>query len=232
LVIPEKGQHGMKKIRPLYATLLFAASFISTLCSATYYETPLRNGQTARLEVVTTLDQLEVEASQKVLVASFGTEYAKIGLKPQDISPELTCWKKFTGIASVEGYYEDYFLEETNKFLDKKFIWVKASVAGKVVGFATFLPEKNHGLYLDLLAVDTSMQGQGLGRALVFSLLSLQVLPETTSIHLLLRKLNAGGRIFYQKLGFSLDNNYKCSMVNHVDESKLEAWSLFLNDHS
>lgn len=53
-------------------------------------------------------------------------------------------------------------------------------------------------------------------------MIKMELMPELSSIHLLLRKKNEGGRTFYSKLGFCSDPAYKRE-ENFVGLELLEA---------
>jgi ribosomal protein S18 acetylase RimI-like enzyme len=203
------------------------ALFVSSFAYASWQFTT-RAVIPGSLELVDNPSDIDIDASRRILVASFSTEYAKY-LTPEEISPELKYWKTTEGQPSVEQYYEYYFEEELGELTTKKVIWLQAKVEGKLVGWVTFCPEyeRQNALYMNLLVVDPLMQGQGIGKELVFSLVSMGIFPETQSIHLLLRKKNQGGRIFYGKLGFFFDPSYQ-RKENFVDLSLLEPWSIIL----
>ncbi len=143
-----------------------------------------------------------------VLVESFICEYEKY-LAPSEIDDSLTSWRD--GDRSVRKYYEDYFETELRDFTRGEFqYWVQATIDEKLVGWATFQREKldQNAVYMNLLVVHPEYQGKGVGGQLVKSLDNLHEIPELSAIHLLLRRKNQGGRIFYSKLGFTSDPGY------------------------
>lgn len=167
-------------------------------------------------------EHIELDAARSVLVESFIGEYQKY-LFPSDIDQKLTSWRGGNG--SVAHYYEEYFRTELGEFLSGKLdYWVEARVCGKLVGWATFEREKSkpNAVYMNLLIVHPEHQGQAIGSNLVMSLCKLGVIPDLSTIHLLLRKKNKGGREFYSKLGFSSDPIYQRE-DNFVDLDLLEA---------
>ena len=154
-------------------------------------------------------NHIDKEAARSVLVESFISEYEKY-LLPHEISACLTSWRD--GEKSVRKYYEDYFQTEFNDFCHEEVhYWIQATINGKLVGWATFQREKTNEneAYMNLLVVHPAYQNRGVGGQLVKSLVSLHVIPDLNAIHLLLRKKNQGGRIFYSKLGFTSDPHYK-----------------------
>lgn len=177
-----------------------------------------------RIENPNNIDQV---ATMSVLVESFIGEYKKY-LSPQDIRSDLTSWRE--GEHSVEKYYEEYFYREFKEIFDSKAdhknYWIQASINGKVVGWATFLEEKSEpkAVYMNLLVVHPDYQGRNIGEQLVKSLINLQIIPDVSAIHLLLRKKNQGGRIFYTKIGFYSDPGYQRD-DNFVNSDLLEGLS-------
>jgi ribosomal protein S18 acetylase RimI-like enzyme len=154
-------------------------------------------------------DDIDKEAARSVLAASFIGEYEQY-LKPADICPTATTWRE--GDHSVRVFYEDYFEKELEAFSQGRLhYWVQATISGKLVGFATFEREKSNPneIYMNLLVVHPDYQGRSIGGQLVNSLIQLNVIPELSAVHLLLRKKNQGGRVFYSKLGFYSDPDYK-----------------------
>ncbi len=176
------------------------------------------------IELVSKPADIDQVAASDVLVESFIGEYQKY-LKPCDISAELTSWRE--GDQSVEQYYKNYFATEFADFARGDLhYWVQATVDGKLVGWATFQREKTdlNSVYMNLLVVHPHYQGKGIGTKLVFSLMNLNVLPDLHAVHLLLRRKNEGGRIFYSKLGFNADSTYHRE-DNFVDLELLEGWT-------
>src|SRR5579864_1946417 len=173
------------------------------------------------IELVKDQKQIHTDDAKTILVESFIAEYEKY-LQPHDISADLFSWRD--GEKSVKKYYEKYFQTELADFTRGELdYWVKATIDGKLVGWATFQREKsNHNaVYMNLLIVHPNYQGCGIGKELVTALINLHVIPNLQSIHLLLRKKNKGGRIFYSKLGFNSDPNYH-HIDNFVDMTLLE----------
>ena len=160
-------------------------------------------------------------AARSVLVNSFITEYRdRQKLTPQEIDRTLTSWED--GENSVRKYYLHYFEEELHEFSHGKLdYWIEATIDNQLVGFATFVREKQdeNAVYMNLLAVDPKHQHRSIGQKLVYALTSLNELRDITAINLLLRIKNKGGEIFYEKLGFSKNPNYRRD--NFVDTSLL-----------
>ncbi len=167
----------------------------------------IKSNTQTNLKLITDANDIDQKASCDILVNSFIGEYSK-GMKPQDIDEKLNSWRD--GEHSVQRYYQRYFEAEFNKFKNKQIpFWVCAYNGNKLVGWATFEHHKNNAVYMDLLIVDPNEQRKGVGTQLVHSLLTLNVIPELTAIHLLLRRRNTGGRKFYvEKLGFYDDETF------------------------
>jgi ribosomal protein S18 acetylase RimI-like enzyme len=174
------------------------------------------------IELVKHEKQIDKDKARSVLIESFIGEYEKY-LSPNDIKGSLTSWRD--GDESVRKYYEDYFKTELEDFSRGDLhYWVQATVNGKLAGWATFQREKSeeNAVYMNLLVVHPEFQNKGIGGQLVKALVNLDVIPDLNAIHLLLRKKNQGGRIFYSKLGFNSDPEYHRE-DNFVDMALLEA---------
>lgn len=173
------------------------------------YYFPLKDSSLiGEIELVRNPHKIDLAASRNVLVEGFISEYQQY-LSPEEISDELTSWRD--GDCSVRKYYENYFAVELKEFIDGNLhYWVQAKIEGNIVGRATFMREKidQSAVYMNTLVVLPKYQQKGIGKQLVMSLISLQENESLSAIHLLLRKKNQGGRIFYSKLGFCLDPEY------------------------
>lgn len=189
------------------------------------YEFFLKNdSRSGQLRLLTRPEHIQHQIASNVLVDSFIAEYQQY-LQPQDISETLNTWRESE--SSVEEYYKKYYHEELEHFLAEKIdYWVEARVQGRLVGWATFVKEKtnNNELYMNLLIVAPDSQGKSIGTQLVNSLMLLGVIPHVDAIHLLLRKKNEGGRVFYSKLGFKPNPEYQ-RLGNFVDMNLLEAFT-------
>lgn len=162
-----------------------------------------------KIQLVTNANHIDKMTARSVLVESFIGEYEKY-LSPNDISDNLVSWRD--GEKSVRKYYEDYFKTELEDFSHGHLhYWVQATIDGKLVGWATFQREQSdqNAVYMNLLVVHPEHQNKGVGEQLVKALVNLREIPDLNAIHLLLRKKNKGGRIFYSKLGFTSDPEYQ-----------------------
>lgn len=174
------------------------------------------------LHLIQRPEHIEHEVASIVLQESFIGEYEKY-LSPHDIDPKLTSWRG--GNNSVAHYCGEYFKTEFGAFLSGKLdYWVEARIEGKLVGWATFERERlnRDAVYMNLLIVHPTYQGKAVGYNLVMSLIKLGIIPNLTSIHLLLRKKNEDVRAFYSKLGFETDPLYERG-DNFVNLDLLEA---------
>jgi len=176
------------------------------------------------IELVNDRKHIDEGEARTILVESFIGEYEKY-LLPKEIGDGLVSWRD--GDKSVKKYYEDYFRTElgdfTNGHLD---YWIQATIGGKLVGWATFQREKSdqNAVYMNLLVVHPKFQKMGIGGELVKSLLNLREITALSAIHLLLRKKNKGGRVFYSKLGFAANPEYQRN-DNFVDLNLLEGFT-------
>lgn len=172
------------------------------------------------MQLIKSPAQINQEDSKAVLINSFVNEYKKY-LTPSDIHGSLQTWD------DVHGYYDNYFHDEFRDFAEGKLhYWVQVSVDGNVAGWATFEREHTNpkDVYMNLLVVDPRYQQKGIGGQLVNALINLDEIPDLNAVHLLLRKKNQGGRLFYSKLGFNADPAYQRA-DNFVDLNLLEGWS-------
>jgi len=170
---------------------------------------------------ITNHNDIEQSAAREILVESFIGEYSQY-LQPDDVDSKLTSWRD--GPLSVQKFYENYFSSELTEFMERRLqYWVEARMDTKLVGWATFEMEKSDEpeVYMNLLVVHPNYQKQGVGKKLVMSLIDLDLIPSLSAIHLLLRKKNKGGGLFYQSLGFKLDPDYS-RPDNFVDIKLLE----------
>jgi ribosomal protein S18 acetylase RimI-like enzyme len=169
------------------------------------------------------IENIDKQAARQVLVESFIGEYQQY-LKPAEIDKSLDSWHE--GEDSVEQYYKNYFDSELREFREKKLdFWIEAKINGELVGWATFQMEgeKKNEAYMNLLIVSPKHQHKGVGQHLVHALTELKLVPPLSSINLLLRKKNKGGRVFYEKLGFKSNPEYHRD--NFVDVNLLEPFT-------
>lgn len=167
-----------------------------------------------RIEVVKDPEQIDKVKSSRILVSSFMNAYEDVPLT--ELSPDF----KSTG--DVRRFYENYFLEEFGHFKDGHLYWVQAFVNETLAGWATFEieTEEENSAYMNLLIVAPEYQKRDVGKHLVFSIRSEELFPNVQAINLLIRKINAQGYLFYQKLGF-FQFDYQ-RQDNFVDTSLLE----------
>lgn len=181
---------------------------------------------TGYIEAITDVKDMNVSESRRILIESFISEYSQY-LEPKDIDKSLTSWRD--GENSVHHYYTKYFDQEFKKFSEGKIdFWIGAYIGARLVGWATFEKDQHNSVYMDLLIVDPVYQHKGIGQQLVMSLQTLNLLPDLTAVHLLLREKNKGGFEFYRKIGFEVDSNYQRA-DNYVDRSLLIPLTCQLN---
>lgn len=219
-----------KKSILIFIKFLIAQGLYVNAAYATHTFSILGQGNKAgiiELSVAVTPTEIDQNMAKTILVESFINEYQKpyLNILPADIGEGLKHWRGDN--ASVQKYYENYFAEELADFVNGHVhYWVQAKINGKLVGWATFQlePSEPNAVYMNLLVVLPEYQNKGVGRTLVFSCMNLKQFNQPDTVHLLLRKKNEGGRIFYKKLGFFEDPQYHRA-DNFVDSTLLEGWS-------
>lgn len=170
---------------------------------------------------------IDVTKAKLILINSFINEYRRY-LEPEEIDSKLNCWFNIEGTSSVEHYYSDYFDTELEDFKNGKLYWLEATIGRELVAWATYERHNtpSNSCYMNLLVVDPKFSRRGLGKQLVMAVPELKIFPKLRYINLLLRKKNQGGRVFYSKLGFKPNPEFK--RENFVDTSLLEGWTLEL----
>ncbi|HSX26593.1 MAG TPA: GNAT family N-acetyltransferase [Chlamydiales bacterium] len=161
-----------------------------------------------RIVPVKSVEDIDLVQGKDVLVRSFMRGYEDVPLV--DLSPE------FKSIGDVRRFYENYFDSELEHYKHGKLIWVQAFEGEKLLGWATFELETDGAAYMNLLAVDPGEWKKSVGKQLTFSIQDLY--PNVHEIRLLIRKINEGGRKFYERIGFS---DFEYSRENFVDVSLL-----------
>lgn len=170
----------------------------------------LANGSELRILMVEDPSEIPQLRTRDILVSSFMTTYEDVPLI--DLSPDF----KSTG--DVRRFYYSYFSSEYHHFIEGKLIWLQAFINDELVGFATYEFESPTIAYMNLIAVAPEHQMKGIGKHLVFSILSYY--PAVEEITLLIRKVNTQGLLFYTRLGFEKFNSPRDN--NFVDMSLLE----------
>ena len=200
----------------------FSSPEVSSNIVCAYSFSTKEEGSVGVIRLVKNPNQIDKDTARTILVESFIGEYQKY-LAPHEIGTELTSWRE--GNNSVRQYYENYFDTEFKEFSHGAIdYWVEATINGKLVGWATFQRERSNpnAIYMNLLVVHPEYQGRAVGSNLVYAPSNLRLMPDLSAIHLLLRKKNEGGRVFYSKLGFTVDPHYHRG-ENFVDLNLLEA---------
>lgn len=209
--------------------IIMPSEFLETfhMLSKSFFQTPpkkyafsLREGSIGIMQSIKSPEHINQEESKTVLINSFIGEYKKY-LSPSDIKRSLQTWD------DVRAYYDKYFHDEFRDFSEGRLhYWIQVSVDGKIAGWATFErePKNPKEVYMNLLVVDPKYQQKGIGGQLVNALINLDEISDLNAVHLLLRKKNQGGRIFYSKLGFNADPEYQRA-DNFVDLNLLEGWT-------
>jgi len=171
-----------------------------------------KNHNEIRISVVKSVQNIDLDDSQDILVRSFMDAYEDVPLT--ELSPQF----KSTG--DVRRFYENYFKEELEHFKAGHLFWVQAFLNDKLVGWATFElePQEANAAYMNLLIVAPEYQRIGVGKLLTFSICSEELFPNVTAINLLIRKVNVEGYNFYQRLGFF---EFDYHRDNFVDTSLL-----------
>lgn len=116
----------------------------------------------------------------------------------KDIPLDLLHASSFESFLKVN--YDD-MLDRLNRDPEHCFFAVAPGDDDQVMGFALFVMSFDHReAYVRLIAVDPACQSCGIGKAIIFSILSR--FPEIRRICLLTRLPNIGARKFYEHLGF------------------------------
>jgi len=135
-----------------------------------------------------------LEQEEEIFICSFLKAYENESEETLGVEPSKKQW------------LEDTFKEERNDFKKKSgevFI-VSAKKNSKVVGFASFNETKNEGeIYIRQLAVDPDHWGEGIGKALVFSINDNEKIGNINKFVLVTRRCNIGAKDFYIRLGFT-----------------------------
>ena len=145
------------------------------------------------IKVAHSIADIDQPQGKTILVRSFMTEYEDVPLT--QLSPD------FHSTGDVRRFYENYFESKLECYKNGELIWVQAFEGNQLLGWATFELEPG-AAYMNLLAVDPYTQRKGVGKALTFAILSKELHPELNEIRLLLRNVNEGGRMFYERIGF------------------------------
>lgn len=187
-----------------------------------YYEFPVKGqNRNCVIKLATKAKKIAPQAPV-VLSNGFIDEYlVQQRLSPNQLGSDLQTKE------DVERFYKNYFEEEKEKFSDGVIhFWVEAFVDNELVGWATFRREgsDSNAVYMELLVVSPEYKGKGIGSQLVFSLIHLNEIPDLHAINLELRILNAGGRVFYEKLEFYKNPGY-VSGPNAVESHLLEVYT-------
>lgn len=172
-----------------------------------------QKGKEIRIVPVTSIEDIDLVRGKDILVRGFMVGYENVPLA--ELNPA------FKSIGDVKRFYERYFDSELEHYQHGELIWVQAFEGTRLLGWATFAlePFEKDAAYMNLLVVDPNEQGRGIGRHLTFSICSRDLYPHINAINLLIRKVNEGGRKFYERLGFS-DFQYTIR-DNFVDTSLL-----------
>lgn len=166
------------------------------------------DGQELRVTRVTFSNDIPKAQAKQILVDSFVEQYRDVPLS--DLNP------LFQTREDVIHFYEDYFDSELQHFEIGELLWMQAWMGDELVGWATFEKMDGNEVYMNLIAVAPSYQRRGVGKALTFS-------TNAEKINLLLRKVNSGGRKFYEAIGFHESNFVRPD--NFVDNSLLTGFS-------
>lgn len=184
--------------------------FATSLFGDQYYED--ENHNKIRINVVKTVQDIDLERSKEILITSFMDAYEDV--------PLTVLNSQFRSIGDVRRFYADYFEEELEHFKEGHLFWVQAFMNEKLVAWATFELESEEmdAAYMNLLIVDPEYQRMGLGRYLTFSICSNELFPNLHAINLLIRKVNTEAYKFYYKIGFF---EFDYQRDNFVDPSLL-----------
>ena len=183
LILTKNEEEIMRLIRSFFTLMI-----VNQLCSGAL---------TAKI-LIESIDQKlspSMEAEEQVFKASFTEAYKKI--------PEI-----LKSVGDLDRFLTDAFADEIKDFSAKKsgsyfFHAIDTAKSNKVVGFIGFdTDNKKKSAYIRQLAVDPKYQNLGVGRKLVFALLSHAKL-DIDHLEMVTRRANSGALDFYRKLGFN-----------------------------
>jgi len=191
----------------LFSTLFFISNQL--FCDQIFED---RNHNEIRISVVKSVEDIDLDDSENILVRSFLDAYKDVPIT--ELNPQ------FTSFSDLTLFYKEYFKEELERFKQGHLFWVQAFLNSKLVGWATFELEslEENAAYMNLLIVAPEYQRMGLGRHLTFSICSDDLFPNIQAINLLIRKVNIQGYNFYYRLGFA---DFDYHRDNFVDTSLL-----------
>jgi len=113
----------------------------------------------------------------------------------------IQAYKDIITCNDLEAYLRGIFACEYEDFKKSGKYFFTAKIDNRIIGFISFESTNNENeVYISILAVDTSVQKQGIGTKLMNMVL--EQLPNTKKIVLITRRLNKKSCNFYTKLGF------------------------------
>ncbi len=127
------------------------------------------------------------QEAQQLFIDTFHALYKD---SPQVQIPDLREWLR-------EGFQDDM---DTMLNDSKRYRWVVAKREGRTLGFAAFDTQDPQGIYVMQMAVHPSLQGRGVGRQLLFSILN--QFPDADQMVLITRRMNERSIAFYERFGF------------------------------
>lgn len=131
-----------------------------------------------------------MEILHNLFLNSFLENYQRLGLTNEDLATD--------DIAQV---LNDYWDVELQSLANKPIRWIVAKIDDEIVGYASFNTEESPDeIYLELLCVKPTYQGQGIGKSLLYSIF--QIEDNVKKLSLVTRRVNTSAIGFYKKLGF------------------------------
>lgn len=145
-----------------------------------------KTGDEVVLEEITSPDLSE---EREVFIRSFGTAYSSFN--EEDL-----------GIINKTRFLNEAFESVEKDYAAQSMTLIAAKKNNKIIGIAGFKRAEEPGTaYVAQLAVDPQEWQKGIGRHLIFSILTLE--PQITHLVAITRKINCISKNFFNHIGFT-----------------------------